>query len=218
MSNNNLKLYFVMRSKVIGGSDPLAVLEGALKGGVTCFQLREKGPDALSGAKLEEFAIQCKSLCKEYGVPFIISGDVDLAVKVGADGIHLEQEEIDFSRVREKLGQNMSLGVSVHTASEAFAAADAGASYIEIGPLFESKEKVNRPTAKLELIREVAFQLPGLPIVGCGGITERKMGSVIRAGASCVAVSSVITDAENPEEAARQLKGQVLLSLTGVEM
>ena len=63
-----------------------------------------------------------------------------------------------------------------------------------------------------------AFQLPGLPIVGYGGISERKIGSVIRAGASCVAVTSAIADDENPEEAARRLKGQVLLSLTGVEM
>ena len=139
MSNNRLKLYFVMGSMNVEGRNPLTVLEGALKGGVTCFQLSEKGLGALVGEELKEFAQRCKFLCAEYRALFIINGDVDLAVEIGADGVHIEQKGEDYSVIREKIGSNMLLGITTHTASDAFAAADAGASYIGVGPVFESK-------------------------------------------------------------------------------
>ena len=217
LRNKRFELYFIMGSTNAGGRDPLLVLEGALKGGITCFQLREKGPEALVGMKLKEFAIQCKSLCNEYGVPFIVNDDIALAIEIGADGVHIEQKDEDISAVREKIGSNRILGVTTQTASEAFAAADAGASYIMVGPVYEVKAGAG-PVVGTELVREVSFQLPGLPIVGFGGISERKISSVIRGGASGVAVNSAIAEDENPEEAARRLKGQALLSLTGVEM
>lgn len=198
----------MMESINIEGRDPFGVLEGALKGGITCFQLLEKGVGR------REFANKCKSLCRAYGVPFIMNGDINLAIEIGADGVHIEHG--DVSVVREKIGSDMLIGITVQTASEAFAATDAGADYIIVGPLFA--EKPDCPVVKLELVREIAFQLPGLPIVGFGGISERKISSVIRAGASGVAVTSAIVEDESPEEAARRLKGQALLSLTGVEM
>lgn len=197
-----------MESMDVEGRDPLVVLEEALKGGITCFQLCEQGTG------WRELAAECKSLCDAYGVPFIVNGDIDLAIEIGADGIHIEHG--DVSSVKERIGPDMLLGITVQTASEAFVATDIGANYIAVGPLFESK--TDRHVGGLELVREIAFQLPGLPIVGFGGISERKISSVIRAGASGVAVTSAITEDEHPEEAARRLKGQALLSLTGVEM
>ncbi len=89
MDKQIVNLYFIMGTVNLAGRDPLHVLEGALKGGVTSFQLREKGPGALTGEELKAFALACQQLCEQYSVPFIVNDDIDLAVDVGADGIRL---------------------------------------------------------------------------------------------------------------------------------
>ena len=201
------------------GRDPFFVLEEALKGGVTCFQLREKGPGALEGEELLDFATRCKQYCHRYKVPFIVNDDVDLALQVGADGIHLGQDDGDISSVRDRIGPSMLLGVSTHNVAEALAAAEAGADYIGIGPVYGTKSKTDaQPVIGPGMIREIALLLPGLPMVGIGGISERKIGAVIQAGASGVAVISAIAGQENPQEAARRMKGAVRIALTGAEM
>lgn len=203
----------------VGERDLLVVLEDALKGGITAFQLREKGEGALVGAELKELAEQCKALCNEYNVPFIVNDDVDLALEVGADGVHIGQQDGVVAEVRAKIGPDKILGVSTHSVNDALSASDAKANYIGVGPLFETSTKADAGSVVgPELVRDIITQLPGLPIVGIGGISERKASTVIRAGASGVAVISAITDAENTEEATRKMKGNVLLALTGVEM
>lgn len=203
----------------VGQKDPLTVLEEALKGGITAFQLREKGEGALVGAALKAFAAQCKALCNAYGIPFIMNDDVDLALEIDADGVHVGQEDGDIADIRAKIGPQKILGVSTNTVNEALAASDTGANYLGVGPLFETKTKKDaKPVVGPELISDIVAQLPGLPIVGIGGISERKAGTVIRAGASGVAVVSAIADAENVQEATRSMKGRLLLSLTGIEM
>jgi thiamine-phosphate pyrophosphorylase len=219
MNKQTVNLYFIMGTVNLAGRDPLHVLEEALKGGVTSFQLREKGPGALTGDKLKELALGCKQLCEQYGVPFFINDDVDLAIEIGADGVHLGQEDGDIDAVREKVGADMLIGVSTHNLAEALAAVDAGADYIGLGPVYETETKLDtRPAIGAEMIREVTSLLPGLPVVGIGGISERRAGAVIKAGASGVAVVSAISGEEDYKEAASRLKGAVLLSLTGIEM
>lgn len=219
MDKRKLKLYFILGTANVAGRDPLVVLEEALKGGVTCFQLREKGPGALKGEALRLFAEACKKICRRYKVPFIINDDISLALEVGADGVHIGQDDGDVSAVRRKIGPAMLLGVSTHNVAEALAAAEAGADYIGIGPVYSTKTKLDtQPVIGPEMIRQVATLLPGLPMVGIGGISERKIGTVIQAGASGVAVISAIAGQEDPSEAARRLKGAVRISLAGVEM
>lgn len=219
MDKTKLQLYFIMGTPNVGEQDPVTVLEATLKGGITAFQLREKGEGALVGAELKEFAQQCKALCQKYHALFIINDDVELALEIDADGIHIGQEDGVVTEVRKQIGPDKILGVSTNTIAEALAASDAGASYIGVGPLFETKSKADaNPVVGPELIGEIIEQLPGLPIVGIGGITERKASRVIQAGASGVAVISAITDDEDIEEATRRMKGQLLLALTGVEM
>ena len=203
----------------VGGKDPLKVLEGALKGGISTFQLREKGPAALEGAELREFATQCRTLCNQYNVPFIINDDVELALEIGADGVHIGQDDGVVSDVRAKIGQGKLLGVSTHTVTEALAAVDAGANYIGVGPLYKTNSKADAGSiVGNELISAIRTELPGIPLVGIGGISERKIISVIKAGATGVAVISAITAEDDAEEATRRLKGQVLISKTGVEI
>ena len=203
----------------VGDRNLLKVLEEALRAGITAFQLREKGEGALVGAELKALAEQCKVLCNEYKVPFIINDDVNLALEVGADGVHIGQQDGVISDVRAKIGADKILGVSVNTKNDALAASDAKADYIGVGPLYETKTKTDsNPVVGTELLSEVVALLPGLPVVAIGGITEGKAGTVIRAGASGVAVISAITGKENAEEATRSIKGRVTLALTGVAM
>lgn len=219
MDKQTVNLYFIMGTVNLAGRDPLHVLEEALKGGITSFQLREKGPGALTGEELKAFAQACQQLCEQYSVPFIVNDDIGLAIEIGADGIHIGQEDGYISVVRDKVGPDMLIGVSTHNVTEAIAAADAGADYIGLGPVYETQTKTDtQPVIGIETIREVASLLPGLPIVAIGGISERRAGAIIKAGASGVAVISAISGEEDPGEAASRLKGAVLLSLTGIEM
>lgn len=219
MDKQTVNLYFIMGTVNLAGRDPLHVLEEALKGGITSFQLREKGPGALTGEELKAFAQACQQLCEQYSVPFIVNDDIGLAIEIGADGIHIGQEDGYISAVRDKVGPDMLIGVSTHNVTEAIAAADAGADYIGLGPVYETQTKMDtQPVIGIETIWEVASLLPGLPIVAIGGISERRAGAIIKAGASGVAVISAISGEEDPGEAASRLKGAVLLSLTGIEM
>lgn len=219
MDKSKLQLYFIAGTKNVGGKNLLEVLEAALKGGITAFQLREKGEGALQGDDLRTLAEQCLKLCKEYQVPFMINDHIDLALEIGADGVHVGQADGVISEIRTKIGPDKILGVSTHTMTEALTASDAGANYIGVGPLYETSSKTNAgdPVGP-ELVREVVKELPGLPLVGIGGISERKAGTVIREGASGVAVISAIAGAVDIEEAARAIKGRITLALTGVEM
>lgn len=219
MDKNKLQLYFIAGTTNVGDRNLLDVLQAALQGGITTFQLREKGKDALEGLALKELAEQCQALCKKYNALFLINDDVELAIELGADGVHIGQQDGDVSEVRAKIGTDKILGVSTHTVNEAFAASDAGANYVGIGPIYDTTTKKDAESVVgPELISEVVKVLPGLPVVGIGGILEHRVGRVIHAGASGVAVISAITGEEDVEVATRAIKGRLLLALTGVEM
>jgi thiamine-phosphate pyrophosphorylase len=186
---------------------PLSVLEDALKGGVTCFQLREKGAHALVGNEKIAFAQSCQRLCAQYGVPFIVNDDVDLALEINADGIHIGQDDAEARFVRERIGPGKILGVSVHTIEETEAAISAGANYVGMGPVYPTISKDDaKPVAGTAMIEEVAKLYPDLPIVGIGGITASNADPVFRAGASGISIISAIASSNNPEMATRLLK------------
>lgn len=219
LDRSKLQLYFIAGTTNVGERNLLDVLEEALKGGITAFQLREKGVAALEGAELKELAEQCQALCKQYNVPFIVNDDIELALEIGADGVHIGQQDGVVADIRAKIGPDKILGVSAHTLNDVLAASDAGANYVGIGPIYETTTKQDaNSVVGPELVSQVVRELPGLPVVGIGGISERKAGTVIRAGASGVAVISAITGEKDSEEAARAIKGRILLALTGVEM
>ncbi|QTD43529.1 thiamine phosphate synthase [Sporosarcina sp. Te-1] len=186
---------------------PLDVLEKALLGGITCFQLREKGPGSLQGTEKMAFAQSCQRLCKQYGVPFFVNDDVELAIALEADGVHVGQEDEEAGSIRQKIGSHMKLGVSVHTAEEAWAAQAAGAAYVGLGPIYPTQTKLDaKPVAGTSMIAEVTRLIPELPIVGIGGICASNAGPVIQSGASGISVISAIAAAEDPEQATANLK------------
>ncbi|WP_192597170.1 thiamine phosphate synthase [Sporosarcina limicola] len=202
-----LRLYFIMGSTNTGTADPLDVLEAALRGGVTCFQLREKGPGALSGNEKQKFAEACKKLCGLYNVPFIVNDDVDLAIAVDADGVHIGQDDEHAKVVREQIGTHKILGVSTHTENEVKEALVVSADYIGMGPVYATSSKADaKPVAGTDMIRTIANAYPDLPIVGIGGITSTNFTPVIEAGAAGVSVISAIAAAGNPFVAACDFK------------
>ncbi|PFG06250.1 thiamine phosphate synthase [Bacillus sp. es.034] len=191
-----LKLYFVMGTQNCDRS-PARVLEEALSGGVTMFQFREKGVRCLKGKPMVELALELQHLCQKYSVPFIINDDVDLALSLNADGVHIGQEDESVGTVRKKLGDKI-LGISAHNVREAKLALDAGADYLGVGPMFQTTTKNDcRPVQGprvIESMREAGIRLP---IVGIGGIHYDNVHKVIEAGSDGVAVISAIS--KHPE-------------------
>ncbi|MGE7884252.1 thiamine phosphate synthase [Bacillus sp. NPDC094077] len=203
-----LQVYFIMGSNNCT-KDPLAVLKEALDGGVTLFQFREKGEGALIGEQRLQFAKEVQALCRKYGVPFIVNDDVELAIKLDADGVHVGQEDEKITAVREKMG-NKIIGVSAHTIEEARFAIENGADYLGVGPIFPTNTKKDtkavQGTKGLAYFREQGITIP---IVGIGGITIENTASVIEAGADGVSVISAISLAESAYESTKRLAEEV---------
>ncbi|MEK4466803.1 MULTISPECIES: thiamine phosphate synthase [Bacillus] len=207
-----LPVYFIMGSNNCK-KEPLQVLRDALEGGITIFQLREKGEGALTGEKRIDFAKELQALCKEYGVPFIVNDDVELALELDADGVHVGQDDEGITSVREKMGDKI-VGVSTHTIEEARWAIENGADYLGVGPIFPTSTKKDtkavQGTEGLKYFREQEITIP---IVGIGGITIENTASVIEAGADGVSVISAISLAESAYEDTKKLVEEVNKSL-----
>lgn len=195
---NKPAIYFIMGTGNARKKDPLVLLEQALIGGISHFQLREKGPEALTGVALKRFALECQRLCKVYRVPFIVNDDVELAIGIGADGVHIGQDDLLCELVRYRIGKGKVLGVSVHSMEEAKCAVEAGANYLGMGPVFRTQSKVDaKEPVGVNKIMEVSIQYPEIPIVGIGGITPDNAESVWKAGVSGIAVISALAEAED---------------------
>lgn len=195
-------LYFIMGTRNVDGREPLKVLEAALRGGITCFQLREKGEGALVGNALLGFAKKCQALCRLYRVPFIINDDVDLALALNADGVHVGQDDELASVVRKRIGPDKWLGVSTHNVEEVRLAQSIGADYVGLGPIYPTATKLDASAVVgPSLIEDIRTVFPTISLVGIGGITLANLDPVFHAGADGIAIISSIASAERPTEA-----------------
>ena len=141
-------------------------VEDALKGGVTCVQLREK--ELYDAAFLQE-AMELSALCRSYGVPFIINDNVEIAIKCHADGIHVGQEDMAAAKVREKVGNNMMIGVSVHSVEEAKQAVRDGADCLGVGAMFSTSTKTDVDVLPKETLKAICVA-DDIPVVADGGL------------------------------------------------
>ncbi|PAQ13051.1 thiamine phosphate synthase [Bacillaceae bacterium SAOS 7] len=203
-----LKVYFIMGTA--NSVSPLQqILQEAIKGGITMFQFREKGDRALMGEEKIQLAKELQVMCKEHQIPFIVNDDIDLAIQLNADGVHIGQDDEDVAVVRKRL-PNQIIGVSAHTIEEVEAAIAAGADYLGIGPIFPTKTKADAKEVQgTTLIEEIRTKGLTIPIVGIGGITAENASAVIRAGADGVSVITAISQHQSPEVAAKQLWSSV---------
>ncbi|WP_100330699.1 thiamine phosphate synthase [Bacillus xiapuensis] len=203
-----LQLYFIMGSPNCI-MPPEEVLAAAIEGGATLFQFREKGDGALAGADKIQLAKELQSLCIKRGLPFIVNDEIDLALKLQADGVHIGQDDEALAVVRNKLPDKI-IGVSVHTMEEAKKAIAGGADYLGIGPIFATSTKADaKPVQGTKLIKDLRRAGADVPIVGIGGIHGGNAAKVIADGADGVSVITAISQAPSPLKAAQSLKKAV---------
>lgn len=196
-----LRLYLVADPDHVDG-DLIEVVEKALMGGVTMVQLRAKGLRDLEHLNL---ATTLARLCQAFNVPFLVNDRVDIALAVHAQGVHLGVDDLPLEAARRIGGDNLILGFSPDTDDHLRSAADRGADYLGIGPVFGTMTK-NDAGAALGLdVFADRIKIGGLPVVGIGGIRAENAGDVTAAGADGVAVVSAILAAADPEGAARQI-------------
>jgi thiamine-phosphate pyrophosphorylase len=205
---DSLKVYFIMGSPNCK-ENSVQVLKEAIEGGITLFQFREKGTDALTGDSKVELAKELQKVCQEHQIPFIVNDDIELAITLNADGVHIGQEDEHVEDVRKKIGDKI-IGVSVHSYEEAMAGVAGGADYFGIGPVFPTKTKEDaKPSNGTKLIEELRERGLSIPIVGIGGITAKNAGAVIQAGADGVSVITAISHAPSVKDAAKALRKSV---------
>jgi len=174
-------------------------VQAALAGGASLLQYRSKSPDAAARRAQGERLL---GLCRRAGVPLIVNDDLELALAIGADGVHLGREDGDVAAARARLGADRLLGVSCYDRLElAIAAVAAGADHVAFGSAFASPTKPEAVRAPPELYAQARTRL-GVPIVAIGGITPENARLIIEAGADAVAVITALFDAEDIAAAA----------------
>ena len=209
----NLLLYAVTDRSWLGEKTLFQQVEEALQGGVTMLQLREKDLDEKS---FMEEAAAVKALCARYQVPFLIDDNVPLALRCGADGVHVGQSDMEAGEVRARIGPDKILGVSAQTVSQAVLAQEAGADYLGVGAVFSTSTKLDADTVSIETLREICTAVK-IPVVAIGGINEANLPKLTGSGISGVAVVSAIFSAPSPGDAARRLSMLAQQAVPGVE-
>jgi thiamine-phosphate pyrophosphorylase len=182
---------------------PEAFLERALRGGVDIVQLRMKrAPDDAIVRAAEGFA----PLCARHGALFILNDRPDLAAEVGADGVHVGQDDATVAAARELIGADRLVGLSTHTPAQVDAAS--GVDYLGVGPVHETPTKAGRPSVGLGLVRHAAAHAR-VPFFAIGGIDADNAAEVKAAGGRRIAVVRALTDAADPMRAARDLRAAI---------
>jgi thiamine-phosphate pyrophosphorylase len=184
------------------GRTHLEVAEAALKGGAITIQYRDK---VSSSRVMMERAVAIRKLTEEHDALFIVNDRIDIAMAAEADGVHLGQDDVDIDTAKRIMGNNYIIGISATNYDEAIVAANKGADYVGVGPIFPtlSKDDVAEPIG-IEGLSKIRKSL-SIPIVAIGGITVDNSGDVVRAEANAVAVISAVASANNMAEAALRL-------------
>ncbi len=180
---------------------PADFLRAALAGGVDLVQLRDK---TATDDELRAAAETFRSCCDEAGALFLFNDRPDLAVASGADGVHVGQDDMAPAEARAVVGPQRLVGRSTHTTAQIDAATDVD--YIAVGPVHATPTKPGRPAVGLEAVRHAA-EHARVPWFAIGGLDPDNVGEAIAAGARRVVVVRAITDAADPQAAARALRG-----------
>ena len=197
----DLLLYAVTDRAWLGDKTLSWQVEESLKGGATMIQLREKHLDHEHFLKE---AKEIKELCRKYQVPFLINDDVDLAVEVDADGVHVGQHDMEAGEVRKKIGPNRILGVSAQTVEQALLAQQAGADYLGVGAVFPTGTKDDADAVSIQTLGEICHAV-SIPVVAIGGIGQHNVRQLAGSGICGIAVVSAIYAQPDIQNAASTL-------------
>ena len=197
-----LLLYAVSDRSWVGNQTLYEQIEDALKGGITCLQLREKN---LSFDEFVKEAIIVKEICRRYNVPLIINDNAEVARKSGADGVHVGIEDAPIRELRRKFPDNFIIGATAKTVKQAMDAEKAGADYIGVGAVFPSPTKKNAIRITSEQLKEICSKV-SIPAVAIGGINLDNMSELTGGGMDGIAVVSAIFASEDIQKTTAMLK------------
>ena len=200
----DLLLYAVTDRSWLGGRTLYQDVEAAIKGGATFIQLREKNLDE---AHFLEEAKEIKELCKKYQVPFVINDNVDIALAMDADGVHVGQSDMEAGAVREKLGPDKIIGVSAQTVEQALLAEQKGADYLGVGAVFPTGSKDDAVEVSHETLKAICEAVK-IPVIAIGGISTGNVMELSGSSICGIAVISAIFAKPDIEAAAKELKEQ----------
>ncbi len=204
-------LYAVTDRAWTGKQSLVEQVEAALRGGATCIQLREK---ELNEEKFLAEALQISALCKRYQVPFFVNDNVEIAIQCKADGVHVGQEDMSAAKVRQRVGDDMMIGVSVHSVEEALTAVKNGADCLGVGAMFGTSTKKDADVLSKDVLRDICAAVM-IPVVAIGGINRSNLLQLSGTGVDGVALVSAIFAAEDIEQECRTLR-QLSEEMVGV--
>ena len=202
LDKKDLLLYAVTDRHWLNGRTLCEVVKESLDGGATFIQLREKELD--SETFLKE-AKELKKLCARYQVPFVINDNVDIALAMDADGVHVGQSDMEAGNVRAKLGPDKIIGVSAQTVEQAILAEKRGADYLGVGAVFPTGSKDDADDVSHETLKAIC-EAVSIPVIAIGGITIDNTKELAGTGIVGIAVISAIYGQENIPAATRALK------------
>ena len=199
---SSMLLYAVTDRAWLQGRTLADCVKQAIGGGATFVQLREKEAPR---EEIAELGRELLKLCREAGVPFVIDDDVEIALEIGADGVHVGQDDMACENARAVLGPEAIVGVSAQTVEQALAAQAAGADYLGVGALIPTPTKPDAVDVTYEELRAICYAVD-IPVVGIGGLNVRTIGKLKGSHADGAAVVSAIFAADDCEAAARELR------------
>ena len=202
LDKKDLLLYAVTDRHWLNGRTLYEVVKESLDGGATFIQLREKELD--SETFLDE-AKELKKLCAKYHVPFVINYNVDIALAMDADGVHVGQSDMEAGNVREKLGPDKIIGVSAQTVEQAVLAEKRGADYLGVGAVFPTGSKDDADDVSHETLKAIC-EAVSIPVIAIGGITKDNTKELAGTGIVGIAVISAIYGQDDIPSATRELK------------
>lgn len=198
----SLLLYAVTDRHWLGDRTLYDVVRDSLEGGVTFLQLREKDLD--EGTFFDE-AVKLQAMAKDYGVPFVINDNVDIAIKMNADGVHVGQHDMEAGDVRALIGPDKILGVSAQTVAQAVLAEKRGADYLGVGAVFPTGSKDDADDVSFETLKAICRAV-SIPVVAIGGITLENTPDLAGSGICGIAVISAIYARDNIKETSAALR------------
>ncbi|MGT2906695.1 thiamine phosphate synthase [Streptococcus dentiloxodontae] len=204
MDRNILKLYFICGSSDCRYHDIRKLVREALEAGISCYQFREKGSQALTGEAKKNLAKDLQALCHFYGVPFIVNDDLDLALEIDADGVHIGQSDRPVKQARQ-LFPDKIIGLSVSNLAELQKSDLDLVDYLGVGPVFPTMSKADAsPAVGYSFLKAVRQSYPTIPFVAIGGIAACHVKEIRQTGADGVAVISAIAGAKDIRQATKE--------------
>ncbi len=206
--NIDYTLCLVTDRELARGRPTSDIVEAAVYGGASCVQLREK---IGSTREFIEQALAIRDFLRIRDIPLIINDRLDVALAVGADGVHLGQNDMPLAMARSIVKDAMIIGISANSLEDAVAAEKGGADYLGVGPIYATPTKTDTaPILGLDGLRKIRKNIK-IPLVTIGGLNRSNATQVIRNGADGIAVVSAIVGAEDPEKASRDLMNTIQL-------